>query len=1508
MREDDGLSQPGTEETGMEYKKTGLEIAVIGMSGRFPGAGNIDEFWLNLIDGVESVSFYTDEELEKAGVDTGILNNPDYVNTYGGVLEGREYFDAFFFDYIPDEAEVMDPQLRLFHQGAWEALEHAGYAPGNYDGPIGVYAGAGSTTAWETLNLLSGKTASTNEFAVKHLLDREYLCTRVSYKLDLKGPSFLVQTACSTSLVAIHLACQGILSGECDIAIAGGVCISIGTQTGYLYREGMVFSRDGHCRAFDAKATGTIAGQGVGIVVLKALEEALADRDYIHAVVKGTAINNDGSNKVGYTAPGVKGQVKVIQAAMAAAEVEPETIGYVETHGTGTVLGDPVEIEALTQVFDTAGKNTCAIGSVKTNFGHLDAAAGVAGFIKTVLTLEHKQIPPSLHFETPNPAIDFSNSPFYVNTQPGEWKNEHRPLRAGVSSFGIGGTNAHAILEEAPVIKRDPESRTWKLIVLSAKTPTALEKAAQNLCRYLQHNPAIDLADAAYTLQVGRTPFPYRKMLVAADAEEVTAALSDPASPKVKTLYTKDENRPVVFMFSGQGFHYLNMGLELYRSEPCFRRTIDRCAEILEPILGTDIREVMLPAEETQAAKDRLEQIEILQPLTFSFQYALSSLLTEWGVTPDIVIGHSFGEYAAACTAGIFSLEDALKLAVQRGRSMQTLPSGSMLAVSLAEEAIKPFLEDEVTIAAVNSCEHCLVSGPPHRIDALAGELENKGHNCRKLHIPLAGHSEAMDPILPHILNTAKQIRLNKPRIPMISGLTGERLTDTEAVDPGYWAKQLRHTVRFNDGISLLLEKHAKIFVEIGPGSALCTFLKQNKNFTDGHFVLNVSKHPLEEFPADYFFIEKLGHIWLWGGPTDWQAFHAGEKRGRIPLPTYPFEGERYWPDDYDFNRYKAIERFLSGGQLPEDFPGPGSDSVRRSDTLASAPVNLDRGAAHRSAITPGTTSRSAKKRLRPELGTAYAEPCNDTERILADMWQNFFGIEKIGIYDSFFDLGGDSLKMVTISARIHKKLGVKIPAAEFFKMPTIHQLAGYINGIAGSLFTDIEAVPQQEYYDLSPGQERLWRICQSTGASRSYNMLFAGKFKGRFDIEAMNNALSILIERHESLRTGFIAVNGVPKQIVLERVPFSIVEEALAAGSRELPSLFQDFATAVFDLANAPLFNIKIVKLEDDLYMLLLNMHHIIGDGWSVNVFARELAALYNACLRSGSPSPQDTARLLKPLRIQYKDYALWHRRILQDEKTAKIKEYWLETFSGELPESNFPTDFPRPQVKTYNGKIIQKTLGSELVSGLKRLCDQQGVTLYMTLLAAVKLLIRNYTGQEDIITGTQTAGRIHPDLENQVGYYVNLLPLRDRINGDDSFVQFLQQVKQTAADAYDNQIYPFDHLVEALNLSKDTGRHPLFDIMVDVQNLSRARLEFEGLEMLPLEPAIFEHRYTTSKFDLTITFVEQDDEISMIIEYDTDLFMEDRIQKIFDSFIQLLKSIMRAPGKAVKEIGLRH
>jgi iturin family lipopeptide synthetase A len=872
---------------------SGLEIAIIGMAGRFPGAGDVQAFWNNLANGVESISFFTDEELIKEGVDKDLIDDPLYVKA-NGLLEDKDCFDSSFFNYRPDEAKLMEPQMRIFHECVWAALEDAGWNPDDEKSKVGLFAGADTNINWELYALLANRKGYVDDFSVSLLANPRFLSTKISYNLNLKGPSIYLDTACSTSLVAVHQACKSLLLGECNMAVAGGIHVTGKSRTGYKYQEGMVNSRDGHCRTFDDAASGTVGGEGAGAVVLKTLKNALKDGDHIWAVIKGSGINNDGSNKAGYTAPSIHGQVEAILMAQKWAQVPAESIGYIEAHGTATRLGDPVEVEALVRVFGKSSEKYCALGSVKSNIGHLDAAAGIAGLIKTVLAIKHRQIPPSLHFQTLNREIDLGNTPFYVNNILREWRKDKYPLRAGISSFGIGGTNAHIVLEEAPQMPGATEGMPYQVLTLSAKTPAALGRLTERFCDYFRNSKEDNLPDVAYTLQTGRRHHPYRKSLVCSSCSEALSLLVSGKAIENGEPVTDRSNSKKMFMFSGQGSQYINMCYDLYIHEPVFKEEVDHCLEIIKERTDKDLLAVLF--NDSSRESHPINNTEYAQPLLFVVEYALARLLMKWGVMPDFMIGHSIGEYVAACISGVFSLEDALWLVIRRGELMQSAPSGIMLSVSISPEKLRPMLAEnrELSLAAVNSRSLCVVSGGTEAIHDFMEMLTREGYPSKVLRTSHAFHSCMMDGILDSFKKEVRKVAIHAPKIPFVSNLTGDWANPTEISSPDYWADHLRKTVLFSDGIQRILENEQVVLIEAGPGRALCAMALSNQMRTKTHKVFQLVRNTDEDMNDVQFLLVTLGQLWRNGAGPDWSLMHKNEVRRKLSLPGYPFEKTRY--------------------------------------------------------------------------------------------------------------------------------------------------------------------------------------------------------------------------------------------------------------------------------------------------------------------------------------------------------------------------------------------------------------------------------------------------------------------------------------------------------------------------------------------------------------------------------------------------------------------------------------
>ena len=874
-------------------------IAIVGLAGRFPAASSTSELWKMLCEGREATKWMTADELRDAGVSDSDIEDPDYVRA-SMVLPNMEMFDAEFFGFSKRDAAILDPQHRHFLECAWEALEDAGHMPDDFAGSIGVFGGCGMQ-AYLAYNLLTNPklVKSVGMFLLRHTgNDKDFLTTRLSYLLNLKGPSISIQTACSTSLVAVHVASQSLLSGECDMAIAGGVSIEVPHRRGYHYAEGEILSPDGHCRAFDENANGTVFGSGAGIVILRRLSDAIRDQDNIYAVIRGSAVNNDGSQKAGYLAPSVDGQASAAVEALAVAGVEPASVSYIEAHGTGTPVGDPIEVAALAQAYGDGGRNFCGIGSLKTNIGHLDTAAGVASLIKVSLALRNELIPASLNFSEPNTRFDIAKTPFFVMDHSQPWARGTQPRRAAVNSLGVGGTNAHAIVEEAPLVAMRSADDGWQLLNFSARTPESLAALKEKWREFLVDRPSgFRLEDAAFTLQTGRKSFEHRFAAVARDVAGLQEAMQAKNSPRLVSGRSAASSPGVVMMFPGGGAHYPGAGRELL-SQPGFRATVDECFSLIPRDAPNDLRKVMFESEATDAvAAGKLEKPGYAIPALFILEYALAKMWESWGIKPVAVIGHSAGEYAAACLAGVMSVADALSIVVLRGQLFELAPPGGMLSIDLPEAELRTMMDGlAVDMAAVNAPDLCMASGSLEALDQLELRLRERGVESRRLRINVAAHSRLLDGVLQTFRERMSRVRLSAPRIAFISNLTGSWADAQTLTDPEYWTRHLRNPVRFAEGIQQLADLPEAVLLEAGPGQGLCSLARQN---SPGISRLALPSTCKAQDPSGdlALMLTSAGALWTRGVALSFDAVRGNALSRRTSLPTYAFDHKRHWID-----------------------------------------------------------------------------------------------------------------------------------------------------------------------------------------------------------------------------------------------------------------------------------------------------------------------------------------------------------------------------------------------------------------------------------------------------------------------------------------------------------------------------------------------------------------------------------------------------------------------------------
>ena len=1195
-------------------------IAVIGMAGRFPGADSVTTFWDNLRRGEESIASLSEEALTAAGVSAKTLADPAYVRR-APLLDGIEEFDAEYFGMTPYTARMMDPQQRLFLQTAWHAFEDSGYDPATFDGAIGVFA-ASTASGYLMDNLMShrnpkalvGEGITVEMFNLVLLNDKDYLATRVSHQFNLRGPSLSVQTACSSSLVAVHLACQSLLSGECEMVLAGAASIRVPHHVGYTYEPGAMVSASGHCRPFDVRSDGTIFGSGVAAVILKPLQAALDDGDRIHAVIRGSAINNDGSVKMTYAAPALAGQAEVIAEAHAVAGVDSSTIGFVETHGTGTPLGDPIEIEALRQAFEVSSldrSGPCVLGSVKSNIGHLDAASGVTGLIKTILCLKNKAIPPTVHYTAPNPELHLENTPFVVQNTYTPWESD-APRRAGVSSFGVGGTNVHVIVEEAPqtfsAVAEAPSGP--QVLLLSARTAESLQDARAALAAELSCDEHLLLPDVAFTL-AGRRAYEVRMAAVVADRADAAAVLTAAEHDNVSVGPCPQGISPganrVAFLFPGQGAQHVGMARGLYDTEPVFRENFDRCAAGFAEELGIDLKAEVFDGT-------GLEPTDLAQPALFAVEYALAQLVMSFCVTPAALAGHSIGELVAATLAGVFDLEAAIKVVSIRARLMHAAPAGAMVAVASNPDDIAVHMTADVDLAAINEFGNCVVAGPEEAIRAFADRLAAQGILARRVRTSHGFHSQSMDPVLTPFAEYLSTVTLHAPRIPMLSNVTGTWMTDEEATDPNRWAQHIRSTVRFADELQELLGDRHLVLVEVGPGGSLTGSAVRLPGWSETHRAVRLMRHPLQSRNDRDAFLLGLGQLWSAGVDVDWTARH-GDQVHRVTLPGYAFARQRHWIEPAAFVR--------SG-----DVFAPIGTAVAESQ-----PADRKAGSA--------TDARS------------------QMQATLQRIWSQCLGVESIAPGDNFFELGGDSLLAIGVAMTASHE-GVELTPQDLYDHDSLGALADtlvarYASGGLASQDTD----------DLNPPvPPNILRFLDSGLAEPGrWRAPLVLRLESSVSAEDVRAVMTAVVNHHDALRMRVANRAGMWEQHISEPRDFAdLAECSLPADAlpgtqqeREAISAIVSDTIGAQDLDSWPLTASYVIDAQGDPRFLVLTVHEMVDDTTSREVLVTDLLTAFAQRL-AGS----DIA--LEPATAGWREWSQRCAALAAHPAVLDRRNYWID------------------------------------------------------------------------------------------------------------------------------------------------------------------------------------------------------------------------------------------------------
>ncbi len=1493
--------------------ETAFDVAIVGAAGRFPGARDLDQLWKNLCEGRETVTVFSRDELDPL-VPASDRNDPNYIPARG-VLEDTDLFDAAFFGINPNEAELMDPQLRVFLEVAWEAFENSGYVGEHIDGLVGVWAGMGNNFYYHH-NVLTrpDKLAVLGEITAEIANEKDHIAPRVSHKLNLTGPSLSVHTACSTTLVVVENAYQALVTHQVDVALAGGVDIRTPQKSGQRYEEGGVFSNDGHCRPFDAAANGTMFGEGAGAIVLKRLDDALRDNDTVYAIIKGGAVNHDGGHKVTYLAPSVEGQARVIASALALGDVNPDTVTYVEAHGTGTPIGDPIEVEALTRVFRTftQRRNFCVLGSIKGNFGHATTAAGIAGILKVVLALRHRKIPPTLHFKTPNPHIDFARSPFFVNTRLIDWEPRGIPRRASVSSFGFCGTNAYVVLEEAPPAKPStPPARPAQLVLLSARSPKALDQAAERLSDMLEGMSPADLADAAYTTQVGRKRFEYRRCAVVSSAQDARGVLTQASSPLSLSVKSDAQNPPVAFMFPGQGSQYINMGLRLYQGEEVFREAVNRCATALAPHLGCDLRDFLFPdPADAETATQSLNNTFYTQPAIFTISYSLALLFINWGIEPTAFIGHSIGEFVAATLSGVMELDEALRLVATRGRLMQGLPPGAMLSVRLPLEKVVGRLPEGADLAAVNGPQLCVVAGPTDTLQRLSDQLSGEGIMCRMLHTSHAFHSSMMDPVVEPFLRIAESVRLSSPRIPFVSTVTGDWIKPSEVTDPSYWARHLRSPVQFSKAVQVLLQDSQQVLVECGPRRTCVALAHQHRPKNPSRVISSMpdSAEPDDEYASA---LMGLGALWLNGCTVNWHAFHNHELRRRVALPGYAFQRKRFWLEPGNIASFS-----LDTAQKPQPARSAASseltindqESSSSNDDVMNALVGLleeAMGAKFESfdenapfialgldSLLVTQLARMVRVRLGFQVTFRQLAERYLTPKLLADAIRAAGSTAVSATAAVSQDSDARTPSPSTSNAPSEPHLAATVPgqAALTGRTPGVRlgrdedgrtawflpdpsrpdkylKVANCADSSTSQSGIDHDPFASPAIFEFSStrAQREMWLSAQSgPNAACAYNESFWVELSGPVDDQALLRALQTLTDMHEALR-GHFSQDG--ERFVIEpAVTVSIGQHdftSLAPPDRDaaLNRLQSLDAATPHDLDKGPLFRAAIVRMDMYEWVVMLSAHGAACDGWSLDVLLADFGRLYSTFVGS-TPLPS-------PRRHSFSDYVKYCQTTEFEARAESSRTFWRGAFAEPPPPLALPYDGHRPATRSYGARHSLHAVSEDLPEVVKVFSRAQGLNFVSVLLASFATVLHRISGSNDLVIGIPVAG--HPDvgMEDCVGRLVNLTPIRSRFRPDLTFLELCRATQTAILDARENASISFGEIVSEIGIPLVPGRVPfLAAIFTHAQRYAPGRLVFADC-------SVQYHLNTRSSetFELNINAIESHNTLQFKAHANSDL-----------------------------------